>query len=109
VRIILRYVLPNVLAPIIILATVQLGGAILAESTLSFLGFGVKPPMPAWGSMLSGSGRDYFLQAPWMALWPGLAITLAVFGFNMLGDALRDVLDPRLRGSDGSSAHGPQD
>jgi len=98
-RIILRYVLPNVLAPIIILATVQLGGAILAESTLSFLGFGVKPPMPAWGSMLAGSGQQFFLIAPWLAIWPGLAISLAVFGFNMLGDALRDVLDPRLRGS----------
>jgi peptide/nickel transport system permease protein len=98
-RIILRYVLPNVLAPIIILATVQLGGAILAESTLSFLGFGVKPPMPAWGSMLAGSGRQFFLIAPFLAIWPGLAISLAVFGFNMLGDALRDVLDPRLRGS----------
>ena len=99
VRIILRYVLPNILAPIIILATVQLGGAILAESTLSFLGFGVKPPMPAWGSMLAGSGRQFFLIAPALAIWPGVAISLAVFGFNMLGDALRDVLDPRLRGS----------
>ncbi len=98
-RIILRYVLPNVLPPIIILATVQLGGAILAESTLSFLGFGVKPPMPAWGSMLAGSGRQFFLIAPALAIWPGVAISLAVFGFNMLGDALRDVLDPRLRGS----------
>jgi peptide/nickel transport system permease protein len=98
-HIILRHVLPNVLAPIMILATVQLGGAILAESTLSFLGFGVKPPMPAWGSMLAGSGRQYFLVAPWLAIWPGLAISLAVFGFNMLGDALRDVLDPRLRGT----------
>lgn len=98
-RIILRYVLPNVLAPIIILATVQLGGAILAESTLSFLGFGVKPPMPAWGSMLATSGQQFFLRAPILAIWPGLAISLAVFGFNMLGDALRDVLDPRLRGS----------
>ena len=98
-RIILHYVLPNVVAPIIILATVQLGGAILAESTLSFLGFGVKPPMPAWGSMLAGNGRTYFLTAPWLAIWPGVAISLAVFGFNMLGDALRDVLDPRLRGS----------
>lgn len=98
-RIILRYVLPNVLAPIIILATVQLGGAILAESTLSFLGFGVKPPIPAWGSMLATSGQQFFLRAPMLAIWPGLAISLAVFGFNMLGDALRDVLDPRLRGS----------
>lgn len=97
-RIIMRYVLPNVLAPILILATVQLGGAILAESTLSFLGFGVKPPMPAWGSMLAGNGRQFFEQAPHLAIWPGVAISLAVFGFNMLGDALRDVLDPRLRG-----------
>ena len=99
-HIIRRYILPNILAPVLILATVQLGGAILAESTLSFLGFGVKPPMPAWGSMLAGSGRQYFLVAPWLAIWPGLAISLAVFGFNMLGDALRDVLDPRLRGSE---------
>lgn len=98
-HIIMRYVLPNVFAPILILATTQLGAAILAESTLSFLGFGVKPPMPAWGSMLSGNGRTYFEGAPWLAFWPGLAISLAVFGFNMLGDALRDVLDPRLRGS----------
>jgi len=98
-RIILFHVLPNVFPTILVLATVQLGGAILAESTLSFLGFGVKPPMPAWGSMLSGSGRQYFLVAPWLAIWPGLAISLAVFGFNMFGDALRDVLDPRLRGS----------
>lgn len=98
-RIILRYVLPNVMAPVLILATVQLGGAILAEATLSFLGFGVKPPMPAWGSMLAGSGASYFLVAPHLAIWPGVAISLAVFGFNMLGDALRDVLDPRLRGS----------
>jgi peptide/nickel transport system permease protein len=97
-RIILRYVLPNVLAPVLILATVQLGGAILAESTLSFLGFGVRPPMPAWGSMLAGSGSSFFVVAPHLAIWPGVAISLAVFGFNMLGDALRDVLDPRLRG-----------
>jgi peptide/nickel transport system permease protein len=98
-RIIARYVLPNVFPTVLILATVQLGGAILAESTVSFLGFGVKPPMPAWGSMLAGSGQAYFLVAPGLAIWPGLAISLAVFGFNMLGDALRDVLDPRLRGT----------
>jgi peptide/nickel transport system permease protein len=98
-RIILRYVVPNVMATIIILATIGLGGVILAESALSFLGFGVPPPYPSWGAMLSGSGRTYMYRAPWMAIWPGLAISLAVFGFNMLGDALRDVLDPRLRGS----------
>jgi peptide/nickel transport system permease protein len=98
-RIVLCYVLPNVMATITILATIGLGAIILAESSLSFLGFGVPPPYPSWGAMLSGSGRSYMYRAPWMAVWPGLAISLAVFGFNMLGDALRDVLDPRLRGS----------
>jgi peptide/nickel transport system permease protein len=97
-RIIVRHLLPNVAATIIILATIALGAVILAESALSFLGFGVPPPYPSWGAMLSGSGRTYMLRAPWMAIWPGVAISLAVFGFNMLGDALRDVLDPRLRG-----------
>jgi peptide/nickel transport system permease protein len=98
-RIIVRHLLPNVAATIIILATIGLGAVILAESALSFLGFGVPPPHPSWGGMLSGSGRTYMFRAPWMAIWPGVAISLAVFGFNMLGDALRDVLDPRLRGS----------
>ncbi len=102
-RILMRYVFPNVAATIIILATIGLGGFILAESALSFLGFGVPPPYPSWGAMLSGSGRSYMYRAPWMALWPGVAISLAVFGFNMLGDALRDVLDPRLRGSTGGA------
>jgi peptide/nickel transport system permease protein len=97
-RIIVRHVLPNVIATIIILTTIGLGAVILAESALSFLGFGVPPPYPSWGAMLSGSGRTYMFRAPWMAIWPGVAISLAVFGFNMLGDALRDVLDPRLRG-----------
>ncbi len=100
-RIVLRYVLPNVMATVIVLATIGLGGVILAESALSFLGFGVPPPYPSWGAMLSGSGRSFMLRAPWMAVFPGLAISLAVFGFNMLGDALRDVLDPRLRGATG--------
>ena len=98
-RIIVRHILPNVAATIIILATIGLGAVILAESALSFLGFGVPPPYPSWGGMLSGSGRTNMLRAPWMAIWPGVAISLAVFGFNMLGDALRDVLDPRLRGA----------
>jgi peptide/nickel transport system permease protein len=97
-RIIARYIVPNVMATIIILATIGLGGVILGESALSFLGFGVPPPYPSWGSMLSGSGRTYMYRAPWMAIWPGIAISLAVFGFNMLGDALRDLLDPRLKG-----------
>jgi len=99
VRVIVRHVLPNVAATIVVIATIGLGGVILAESALSFLGYGVPPPHPSWGSMLSGSGRTYMYNAPWIAIWPGVAISLVVFGFNMLGDALRDVLDPRLRGS----------
>ena len=98
-RILVWYIVPNIMATIIVLATIGLGGVILAEGGLSFLGFGVPPPYPSWGAMLSGSGRTYMYRAPWMAIWPGVAISLAVFGFNMLGDALRDVLDPRLRGS----------
>lgn len=97
-RILLRYILPNIMAPIIVTATVTMGFIILAESALSFLGFGVPPPYPSWGLMLNGSGRVYMLKAPWMALWAGVAVSLAVFGFNMLGDALRDLLDPRLKG-----------
>jgi peptide/nickel transport system permease protein len=100
-RIVVLYVLPNVMATILILATIGLGTVILAESGLSFLGFGIPPPYPSWGAMLSGSGRTFMYHAPWMALWPAAAISLAVFGFNMFGDALRDVLDPRLRGSGG--------
>ena len=92
------HVLPNVAAPIIVVGTLQLGGAILAESMLSFLGFGVPPPAPSWGRALSGDGLDYMLQNPGLAIFPGVAIALAVFGFNMLGDALRDLLDPRLQG-----------
>ncbi len=100
-RVIVRHVLPNVMATIIILATIGLGTVILAESALSFLGFGIPPPYPSWGGMLSGSGRSFMYHAPWMALFPGAAISLAVFGFNMFGDALRDLLDPRLRGASG--------
>ena len=98
-RILLRYVLPNVAATIIVLATVQLGAIILVEASLSFLGLGIPPPYPSWGQMISGVARNYIVENPWMGLWPGLFIALAVFGFNMLGDALRDVLDPRLRGT----------
>jgi len=97
-QIIVRHILPNIAAPIMVVVTLGLGVAILAESALSFLGFGVPPPTPSWGAMLSGSGRTYMIQAPWMAIFPGIAISLAVFGFNMLGDALRDLLDPKLRG-----------
>ena len=100
-RVIIRHVLPNVMATIIILATIGLGTVILAESALSFLGFGIPPPYPSWGGMLSGSGRSFMVHAPWMALFPAAAISLAVFGFNMFGDALRDLLDPRMRGAGG--------
>jgi peptide/nickel transport system permease protein len=103
-RIMLRHILPNVTATIVVITTIGLGGIILTESALSFLGYGVPPPQPSWGSMLSGSGRTYMYLAPWMAFWPGAAISLVVFAFNMLGDALRDVFDPRLRGSRGASA-----
>lgn len=97
--IVLQYVLPNVMAPVIVVASISLGQAILAESSLAFLGFGVPPPNPTWGGMLSDEGRRYMVQAPWMAFAPGVALSLAIFGINMLGDGLRDVLDPRLRGS----------
>ena len=93
-----RHVLPNVTAPIIIIAATDLGGAILAEASLSFLGLGVPPPNPSWGGMLSGPHRTYMLSAPWMAVFPGLAISFGVLGWNLLGDALRDIWDPRLRG-----------
>jgi peptide/nickel transport system permease protein len=97
--IIRRHVLPNIFAPIIILATVNLGAVILIEAALSFLGFGVPPPRPSWGGMLSTAGIVHMLRAPWLAFWPGVALSLAVFSANMLGDGLRDVLDPRLRGT----------
>lgn len=98
-RIVAQHILPNVASPILILATATLGNAILVEAALSFVGLGTPPPAPSWGQMLSGSGRLYFETAPWMAVAPGAAITLAVLGFNLLGDALRDVWDPRLRGT----------
>ena len=97
VRIMLRHVVPNVAPVVIISATVSMGGLVLAESGLSFLGFGVPPPTPSWGSMLSLDGRAYMERAPWLAIAPGVAISSIVFAFNMLGDALRDTLDPRLR------------
>ncbi len=98
-RIILSHIVPNVIPVVIVLATVQLGAVILAEAAISFLGYGITPPFPSWGAMISLSGSQQFRAHPEQAIWPGLAIALAVYGFNMLGDALRDVLDPRLRGS----------
>jgi peptide/nickel transport system permease protein len=96
-RIAVRHVLPNTLAPLIVIATAQLGAAILTEASLSFLGLGVPEPHPSWGRMLSESAAEYVRVAPWLVIFPGLAISLAVFGTNLFGDALRDILDPRLR------------
>jgi len=97
-RMLARHILPNIMAPIIILFSTRVPAIILAEASLSFLGFGIPPPEPSWGGMLSGSGRSYMFLAPWMAIWPGLALSIVVYGVNMLGDAVRDLLDPRLRG-----------
>jgi peptide/nickel transport system permease protein len=93
-----RHILPNVLAPIITIFAVRTGYMILSEATLSFLGFGIPPPEPSWGGMLSGDARKYMSIAPWLAVWPGVALAVTVYGLNMLGDAVRDLLDPRLRG-----------
>ena len=97
-RIALRHVLPNTLAPLIVLMTAQLGSTILTEASLSFLGLGIPEPYPSWGRMLSESAAEYVRVAPWLVIFPGVAISLAVFGTNLFGDALRDILDPRQRG-----------
>lgn len=97
-RILTHHIVPNVFAIVIILATVQLGAAILLEASISFLGYGVPKHFPSWGQMLSSDGISLMRIHAWLAVWPGLAIALSVYSFNMLGDALRDVLDPRLRG-----------
>jgi peptide/nickel transport system permease protein len=96
-RIIVRHMIPNVMAPFLILLTAFMGQAILLEASLSFLGLGVQEPTPAWGLMLQGGAEQYAETAPWLAIFPGVAITLSVFAFNLFGDALRDVLDPKLR------------
>jgi peptide/nickel transport system permease protein len=97
-RVVAQHILPNVLAPYLIMLTAQLGTAILAEAALSYLGLGAAEPTPSWGLMLSGSAPAYAEKAPWIGLFPGVAISLAVFGFSLFGDSLRDALDPKLRG-----------
>jgi peptide/nickel transport system permease protein len=96
-RVVLQHIIPNVMAPYIIILTAQLGSAILAEAALSYLGLGTAEPTPSWGLMLSGSAASYAEKAPWIAVFPGIAISLGVFGFNLFGDSLRDALDPKLR------------
>jgi peptide/nickel transport system permease protein len=97
-RIFLRHVLPNIMPLVIISAASGVGGLISAEASLSFLGFGIPPPYPSWGGMLTGAGRTYMFTAPWLMMWPGLALSLVIFSCQMLADALRDLADPRLRG-----------
>ncbi|HLZ72577.1 MAG TPA: ABC transporter permease [Dehalococcoidia bacterium] len=103
-RLIGRYIVPNIMAPVIVLASINFGGNILAEASLSFLGYGVPPPTASWGGMLSAEGRAYMFAAPWLLIAPTVVLTLVVFASNMFGDALRDVLDPRLRGAGNSAA-----
>ena len=97
-RIAVYHIVPNIMAPVLILASVGFGVSIIAEASLSFLGLGAQPPTPSWGVMLSGPSRRFMTDAPWMAIFPGLAISMVIFGINIFGDALRDILDPRLRG-----------
>jgi peptide/nickel transport system permease protein len=96
-RIVLVHILPNVVAPYLIMVTAYIGQAILLEASLSFLGLGVVEPRPSWGLMLAGVNADYYLTAPWIIIFPGLAVSLAVFAFNLFGDSLRDWLDPKLK------------
>jgi len=100
-RILGRHLLPNIMPLLIVSFSIGIGGVILAEASLSFLGFGIPPPFPSWGQMIGGPARYQMERAPWMVLWPGVALTLAVYGVNMFGDAVRDLMDPRLRGGMG--------
>ena len=100
--ILLRHVLPNIMAPVIIIFSINVGGVILSAASLSFLGFGLPPAVPEWGGLLSRDGREYMEMAPYLAFWPGLCLTITIYSLNMFGDAVRDLLDPRLRGGEGS-------
>ena len=100
-RILIKHILPQIWAPLIVVYTVSLGGIIISEAVISYLGFGIPPPQPSWGGMLSLEGQKYMLEQPWLAFWPGLALAIVIYGVNMLGDAMRDLLDPRLRGKVG--------
>ena len=101
-QILIRHVLPNIMAPVIIIFSINIGGVIIAEASLSFLGYGLPFEIPSWGGMLSREGRLYMEMAPWLAFWPGIFLTIVVYSLNMFGDAVRDLLDPRLRGGQGS-------
>jgi len=100
-RVLRKHILPNIMPVVIIIFTTRMASSILAEASISFLGFGVPPPLPSWGGMLSGEGRRYMLQAPGLAFWPGIALSVVVYGISMFGDAVRDILDPRMRGGGG--------
>ncbi len=100
-RILIRHILPNIMAPILVVFTTQVPMMVMWEATLSFLGFGIPPPTPSWGGMLTGAGRRYMFQSPWPVIWPGLALAIFVYGINIFGDAARDLLDPRLKGGVG--------
>ena len=101
-RTLIRHVLPNIASPLIIIFSINVGAVIMSEASLSFLGYGLPSEVPSWGGMLSREGRKYMDDAPWLALWPGLCLTIVVYSLNMFGDAVRDLLDPRLRGGQGS-------
>ena len=107
-KILVRHILPNVMAPAIILLTIRIPAIILTEASLSFLGFGIQPPFPSWGAMLTGRSREFMFVAPWTVVWPGIALAIVVYGANMFGDAVRDILDPKLRGGAGRYGLNPK-